>query len=57
MLFGYHWQLPLLAPSDKTLLFDPDVKEFNLADAPKGQTGSWRDERASELPTGIRDEI
>lgn len=56
MLSRYHCQLSLLAFSDKTLLSDPDVKEFNLPDAPKEQTGSWRDEWASKIPAGLRDE-
>lgn len=41
MLFCYHRQLSLLAASDKTLLSDPDVKEFNLSDAPQEQRGGW----------------
>lgn len=57
MLFCYHRQLSLLAASDKTLLSDPDVKEFNLSDAPPERTGWWRDEWASKIPSGLRDVI
>jgi len=57
MLSRYHCQLSLLAPSDKTLLSDPDVKEFNLPDAPQELTGRQRDEWASKIPTGLRDEM
>lgn len=35
MLSRYQRQLSLFTPSDKTLLSDPDVKEFNLSDAQK----------------------
>lgn len=57
MLSRYHRQLSLLTLPDKTLLSDPDVKEFNLSDAPEERTGRRRDERALKIPTGLRDEM